>query len=59
MLSTELSDWTVRPWGRMVRGPVGPRLCWMVHACLEQIRVPSFVLRLLAKFAELAREISL
>ena len=30
-----------------------------VRACAEQIRVPSFVLRLLAKFAELAREISL
>jgi hypothetical protein len=30
-----------------------------VRACVEQIRVPSFVLRLLARFAELAREISL
>jgi hypothetical protein len=30
-----------------------------VRACAEQIRVPSFVLRLLANFAELAREISL
>jgi hypothetical protein len=59
MLSTELSDRTVRPWGWTVRGPVGPRLCWMVLACVEQIRVPSFVLRLLVKFAELAREISL
>jgi hypothetical protein len=35
--------------------PVG----WTVRACAEQIRVPSFVLRLLARFAELAREISL
>jgi hypothetical protein len=30
-----------------------------VRACAEQIRVSSFVLRLLAKFAQLAREISL
>jgi hypothetical protein len=30
-----------------------------VRACTEQIRVPSFVLRLLAIFVELAREISL
>jgi hypothetical protein len=30
-----------------------------VRACAYQIRVPSFVLRLLARFAELAREISL
>jgi hypothetical protein len=30
-----------------------------VRTCAEQIRVPSFVLRLLAKFAELARKISL
>jgi hypothetical protein len=30
-----------------------------VHTCAEQIRVPSFVLQLLAKFVELAREISL
>jgi hypothetical protein len=28
----------------------------MVHACAEQIRVPSFVLWLLARFAELARK---
>ena len=28
----------------------------MVRACAEQIRVPSFVLRLLARFAELARK---
>jgi hypothetical protein len=28
-----------------------------VHACAEQIRVPSFVLRLLARFAELARKL--
>jgi hypothetical protein len=27
-----------------------------VRACAEQIRVPSFVLRLLARFAELARK---
>jgi hypothetical protein len=32
---------------------------WTVHACAQQIRVLSFVLRLLAKFAELALEISL
>jgi hypothetical protein len=30
-----------------------------IRACAEHIRVPSFVLRLLAKFAELARAISL
>jgi hypothetical protein len=30
-----------------------------VRACAEQIRVPSFVLQLLAEFVELAREISL
>jgi hypothetical protein len=27
-----------------------------VRACAEQIRVPSFVLQLLARFAELARK---
>jgi hypothetical protein len=27
-----------------------------VRACAEQIRVPSFMLRLLARFAELARK---
>jgi hypothetical protein len=27
-----------------------------IRACAEQIRVPSFVLRLLARFAELARK---
>jgi hypothetical protein len=32
--------------------PVGQTVC----ACAEQIRVPSFVLRLLARFAELARK---
>jgi hypothetical protein len=31
----------------------------MVRACVEYIRVPSFVLWLLARFMELAREISL
>jgi hypothetical protein len=31
--------------------PVG----WTVRACAESIRVPSFVLCLLARFAELAR----
>jgi hypothetical protein len=30
-----------------------------IRACVEQIMVPNFVLRLLAKFGELAREISL
>jgi len=63
MLSTILSARTVRPWGRTVRGPDSPRL-WAgqsapvgrtVHACAEQFRVPSFVLCLLARFAELAR----
>jgi hypothetical protein len=28
-----------------------------IRACAEQIRVPSFVLRLLARFAELARKL--
>jgi hypothetical protein len=28
-----------------------------VRACVEQIRVPSFVLRLLARFVELARKL--
>jgi hypothetical protein len=45
-------------------GPDSPRL-WSgqsapvgrtVRACAEHIRVPSFVLRLLARFAELARK---
>jgi hypothetical protein len=60
MLSTELSlaDGPAL-------GPDGPRseqstpVGQTVRACVEQIRVPSFVLRLLAKFAQLAREISL
>jgi hypothetical protein len=30
---------------------------WTVRACAEQFRVPSFVLRLLARFAELARKL--
>jgi hypothetical protein len=47
MLSTNLSSGRFAPVGRTVR------------ACAEQIRVLSFVLRLLARFAELAREISL
>jgi hypothetical protein len=29
----------------------------MVRACAEQFRVPSFVLRLLARFTELARKL--
>jgi hypothetical protein len=48
-----------------VRGPDGPCL-WVgrsvpvgrtVRACAEQIRVPSFMLRLLARFAKLARKL--
>jgi hypothetical protein len=40
------------PWsGRSA--PVG----WTVRACAEQIRVPSFVLWLLARFVELARKL--
>jgi hypothetical protein len=53
-------DRTVRPLGpdglRSVRSALVVRT---VRACAEQIRVPSFVLHLLAIFAELAREISL
>jgi hypothetical protein len=60
MLGTKLRplyDPALRPDGPRSRrsAPVGRT----VRACAEQIRVPSFVLRLLAKFAELAREISL
>jgi hypothetical protein len=59
MLSTNLSadGPALRPDGsRSGRSaPVGQT----VRACAEQIRVPSFVLRLLARFVELAREISL
>jgi hypothetical protein len=47
MLSSKMSCGRSAPVGRTVR------------ACAEHIRVPSFVLRLLARFAELAREISL
>jgi hypothetical protein len=41
--------------------PDGPRsgqsapVSWTVRACAEQFSVPSFVLGLLARFAELAR----
>jgi hypothetical protein len=60
MLSTELSlanGPALRPDGPRSgqSAPVGRT----VRACAEHIRVPSFVLRLLAKFTELAREISL
>jgi hypothetical protein len=46
-------------------GPDGPRsersalVVRTVRACAEPIRVPSFLLWLLAKFAELAQEIGL
>jgi hypothetical protein len=60
MLSTELSladGLALRPDG--LRSEQSVPVGRTVRACAEQIRVPSFVLRLLAKFVELAREISL
>jgi hypothetical protein len=54
MLSTKMRTARSGPWGRTVRTGGAD-----VRACAEQIRVPSFVLRLLAKFVEFTREISL
>jgi hypothetical protein len=52
MLGTSLSGGRSGPEaGRSA--PVGQT----VRACTEQFRVPSFVLRLLARFAELARKL--
>jgi hypothetical protein len=52
MLSTKLSGGRSGPEvGRSA--PVGR----MVRACAEQIRVPSFVLQLLARIMELARKL--
>jgi hypothetical protein len=52
MLGTKLSgEWS---------GPEARRSMLVgrtVHACAEQIRVPSFMLRLLARFTELARKL--
>jgi hypothetical protein len=67
MLSTKMSSQTVRPWGRTIRGPDGPcrwsglsaLVVRTARARAEPIRVPSFLLQLLARFAELAREIYL
>jgi hypothetical protein len=50
MLGTSLSG------GRS--GPeTGRSVVRTVRACVEQFRVPSFVLRLLARFAKLARKL--
>jgi hypothetical protein len=60
LLSTELSladGLALRPDGP--RSGQSAPVARTVRACAEQIRVLSFVLQLLAKFAELAREISL
>jgi hypothetical protein len=40
------------PWSGQ-SAPLG----WTVRACAEQFRVPSFVLRLLARFAEITRKL--
>jgi hypothetical protein len=52
MLSTKLSGGRSGPEAGQ-SAPVGR----MVRACAEQIRVPSFVLRLLSRFVELAQKL--
>jgi hypothetical protein len=44
---------TVRCWGRTGRAPDGPNWWSEWSARVEQIRVPSFLLLLVARFAEL------
>jgi hypothetical protein len=57
LLSTKLSGRTVRAGGP--DGPPSAPVVRTVRARAEPVRVPSFLLQLLARFAELAQEICL